>query len=253
MNLNSGVEGETGDAAEIIGGKEVKPHSLPYMALLKNPSCGGVLIHSQWVLTAAHCNNSNANGVTTVLLGVHNWKKKEDSRQTRKVQMQVPHPKYKDFRTGNDIMLLKLDKPVKETKAVKSLTLLKKAKPVKAGSLCMVAGWGITKNNAKAISNVLMSVNLPTVDRKKCEQHYKNLPKDVICAGRKGADTCGVSALRLEFVGSHKSEDKCCVLFLGRLGRSAGVQKCSCGNHVVRKKNVWRKPCSVHLSLDKAT
>uniref|UniRef100_A0A3B3VPT2 Granzyme K-like n=1 Tax=Poecilia latipinna TaxID=48699 RepID=A0A3B3VPT2_9TELE len=38
----------------IVNGKEVKPHSLPFMALLEihKPDCGGTLINSKWVLTA---------------------------------------------------------------------------------------------------------------------------------------------------------------------------------------------------------
>lgn len=65
----------------------------------------------------------------------------------------------------------------------------------KTGSRCLTAGWGQTKEAVKEISDVLMSVNVTVVDRKKCSKYYSPksvITKAMICAGSENMDSCQV-------------------------------------------------------------
>ncbi|XP_067414582.1 cathepsin G-like [Emydura macquarii macquarii] len=99
-------------SGEIIGGREARPHSRPYMAYLKIQDgkkifrCGGFLVSENFVLTAAHCNI----GKITVHLGAHDLKsKRERRRQVIPARAKIPHPEYDTRTNNNDIMLLQGD------------------------------------------------------------------------------------------------------------------------------------------------
>ncbi|KAM8866041.1 mast cell protease 4-like [Synchiropus picturatus] len=187
---------KSGDGAQIIGGTEVTPHSLPSMALAEGRDekgnqliCGGTLIHPEWVLTAAHCACKEMN----VNLGVHARKSKKEKpfHQLRRVRRQVIHPGYNESVHSNDLMLLQLQSPVKETKAVKCVdfnAMIKKPPKIpRAGKTCLVAGWGRTGYDEEP-SDALRSANVKVIDLKTCNSadYYNRFPainKDVICAG----------------------------------------------------------------------
>ncbi|XP_056458923.1 chymase-like isoform X6 [Gadus chalcogrammus] len=137
------VQSCTCGEAEIIGGKKVKAHSLPHMALLYNsegnPVCGGTLLSSTWVLSAAHCIQSM---ICTVRLGVDTVKnsKKDGFVQARTVAKQYQHPCYNADTKIHDLWLLKLSQEVKETMAIKYLPLADTIPDPEEGTICMVAG-----------------------------------------------------------------------------------------------------------------
>uniref|UniRef100_G1PXG7 Peptidase S1 domain-containing protein n=1 Tax=Myotis lucifugus TaxID=59463 RepID=G1PXG7_MYOLU len=175
-------------SGEIIGGHEAKPHSRPYMAYLhiedeeEESMCGGVLVQKNYVLTAAHCNGRSI----SVTLGAHNIKKQEKTQQVVLVKRAIPHPKYNKRKGSYDIMLLQLERNIKQTDAVKPLPLPRSKNTLRPGQKCTVAGWGRVTQRGPG-SDTLQEVELTLQADLKCKRRFNHYNKNIeLCVGNPG-------------------------------------------------------------------
>jgi secreted trypsin-like serine protease len=179
------------DSAEkIVGGTKAAPGAYPFQVALlrvrRNQDgsftpvaqfCGGTLVTSRWVLTAAHCLAQGERGkissITSprdiaVLVGATNLLGKGDRILVRRV---VTHPRYVPGTSVNDIALLELERAPAADSGAQRVTVVTReteaeALPVNAD--LTIIGWGMTE--AKRSSMDLMETTVNAVDRNACNR-----------------------------------------------------------------------------------
>ncbi|KAI4534865.1 hypothetical protein MG293_015725 [Ovis ammon polii] len=123
------------------------------------------------VLSAAHCQTR----FLRVRLGEHNLRKRDGPEQLRTVSRIIPHPRYEARNHRQDLMLLRLTRPVRVTAEVLPVPL--PARCPQAGEACVVSGWGLVADKEPGATGspesqgAVPPVQSRIVGGQECEKH----------------------------------------------------------------------------------
>ncbi|XP_013364396.1 PREDICTED: uncharacterized protein LOC102014954 [Chinchilla lanigera] len=178
------------------GAQGYKDTCPPWIAALFDdyePFCSGVLVHPQWVLSAAHCWKPSY----TIVLGLHRvfgWFK--PGSQIIEASFSVQHPQYVTPRNGSDLMLIKLDRPAVESDTVRTIPIASQCPT--PGSRCWISGWGQLLDGTYPLE--LQCAFIPVVSEQYCRSVLNSSYSDnMFCAGGEGyKDSCRVRDLDME-------------------------------------------------------
>ncbi|KAK5647648.1 hypothetical protein RI129_002540 [Pyrocoelia pectoralis] len=183
---------------KIVGGDEAVPHSLPYQVgmyvyLPQGRSfCGGSLVSTQHVLTAAHCTDKASSAL--IMLGAHNISTVEEHRQEFETSNFAVHENWFPLFILNDIAMVKLNEIIKIDGAfINTIALAPETEDtVLTGQLATVSGWGKPSDEVQTVSSVLRYVNSTIIENKICNIFYfGSIREDHICLnGWEGKSSC---------------------------------------------------------------
>merc|ERR1712071_101651 len=166
--------------SRIIGGQNAIRSSWPFIVALLNRGhqfCGGSLLDSTHILTAAHCvahMDSWDVARLEVALGMHTLKPIDPSALRKKVRRVTRHKGFDSRTLYNDIALLTLDSPVTFPGAMSPVCLPNSASSDKyAEQEAAVIGWGAIKEGGSQPA-VLQQVTVKIQTNEKCKKNYGN-------------------------------------------------------------------------------
>lgn len=165
----------------IIDGFPLNITEVPWQVSLdtnnQRPFCGGSIISSRWILTAAHCLWGTPN--IRVRVGATDI---STDGETIGAELIIRHP-ISEEAFDYDFGLIKLRKAIKFNNKMMPINLPDFTdENAAAGTECLVSGWGLTKQNGKP-SDILLGVKVPIVDQNDCKKVYDSITPQMICAG----------------------------------------------------------------------
>ncbi|XP_061321335.1 coagulation factor IX-like [Pezoporus flaviventris] len=194
INVSSNLQH---NGSRITGGTLCHRGHCPWQVLIRNSKdigfCGGSLISSRWVVTAAHCLDLVRPHHVTI--GDFDKYQREFKEQKINVERSWTHPHYDSNNYNSDIALLYLSSAVVFNEYAIPICLPSPSLATllsEEGRIGMVSGWGATHNRGSTL-RFLMKVRLPIVNMETCQRSMDRLVTDnMFCAGHhtEVADAC---------------------------------------------------------------
>lgn len=170
--------GDMTRTGRIVGGDIVTPHAHPYQAGLLmtfgggTGLCGGSIIDTRTVLTAAHCPIGSSQ--TQVILGAHQINVVEGNQH----RIMVPssgyrlHASYNPSNLNNDIAILILPTAARHDQFIQHSALAPAGSGTFAGIVATVSGWGRISDASGATSAHLRSTTNTIITNAVCASTF---------------------------------------------------------------------------------
>ncbi|KAG7457076.1 hypothetical protein MATL_G00242670 [Megalops atlanticus] len=190
------VQNLTQPRSRIVGGSPAAPGSWPWLVNLRLDGglmCGGVLVDSSWVVTAAHCfSGSRSESYWTAVVGEYDITKTDPEEQVMRVNRIIPHPKFNPKTFNNDIALVELTSPAVLSERVTPVCLPSGQEPP-VGTPCLVAGWGSQYEDGPP-ADIVIEAKVPLLPQNTCKSALGKelVTNTMFCAGylSGGIDSC---------------------------------------------------------------
>ncbi|KAM9361316.1 elastase-1-like [Symphorus nematophorus] len=185
------------NSLRVVGGEVASPNSWPWQISLQYRSgsnyyhtCGGTLIERGWVMTAAHCVDSNRS--FRVVLGEHDLNSNSGREQIIPVAQKYIHAGWNpnSVSAGFDIALLRLASEANLNSYVQLGSLPPSGQVLPNNNLCYITGWGRTSTGGP-LSAQLKQAYLPLVDHKTCSRSdwWGSTVKNTMVCGGGGSES----------------------------------------------------------------
>ncbi|XP_017873131.1 PREDICTED: chymotrypsin-2 [Drosophila arizonae] len=180
-------------SSRIVGGEQVALGAAPYQVSVQNMfgnhMCGGVIIHDQYILTAASCLAGMRKNNVKVVMSTNEW---AGPAWEYYVEDIILHCKFDQPLYHNDIALIKMQTLVAYDEVTQNITIAAVDDLVEGEKLTMT-GWGLDETSGELVDN-LKQLELTYVPTARCNSTYFQTPDlDIghLCAvGKVGAGAC---------------------------------------------------------------
>uniref|UniRef100_A0A669CW68 Elastase-1 n=1 Tax=Oreochromis niloticus TaxID=8128 RepID=A0A669CW68_ORENI len=185
------------DNERVIGGNNAQPNTWKWQVSLQYDQfydgsfyhlCGGSVVDSFHVMTAAHCILGPDASQYRVVVGEYNLYEVEGSEQFVHVDKITVHPGWNgDLRYGNDIALLRLASPIYNNGYVAIAELPYPDQTLPHGFTCYITGWGLVDYGGSPA--ILQVAPINVVEHSVCSQPewWGSIALEtMVCAGGDG-------------------------------------------------------------------
>ncbi|XP_023153648.1 transmembrane protease serine 4a isoform X2 [Amphiprion ocellaris] len=186
ISLSCSDCGHGGPQERIVGGSDALIEDWPWQVSLQQGgqhTCGGSLVSSRWVVTAAHCFTGSKKELSR--WRVVSGRTYMSTLGGSYVDRIIVNGNYDPAQNDYDIAMMRLSSPITVGEGRKPVCLPPKAFGLAAGDMMTVTGWGYLEEDGK-VSPSLQKAQVPLIDRRVCSSpqvYGSSVTQNMICAG----------------------------------------------------------------------